>query len=531
MARPTQRTLTRSPSYAPAVRQGPALGVFAPLNVSVPSGGGAQLAEALGMLNTVAQPILADRAQRKGAEASAQGMADAQLNKVDAKRQKEDALYDRGTRRVMVEKAAQDAFAEWSAEYDQTDLKNSGEDDVRASYDQFMQQRLGGLVNDPEAAGWLAERLGPLEAKVMGAHRAKLAADFRDTTVATAGDALRADILTGTAPNVEGVMSMLRPVLGNSEATKQYVDMVGALAAERGEPSLLDRLIPEKWQDGTPGARSIPALAEAINKARYLAESAAEAGEREAKKAADAQIETSTIAALQQAAGGDIAGAIKSLDALAATGTMTAAEYSARRSYIEGRQDYINEQRYNPTALAEFRLKLASDPLSITQGQILSQVRTLFPNDRAGTSMAAQLLDDVVQTQKAARAQEANPTAKAYRSAIVAKYKPDSSLSTQAQKDRYAAITLAFDLSFAQTDDPKKALAAADEVINGTAPEAGKATGALDSDLKALAAGSLSGPAFTQRYGERSLDAINDAVRKGQLSPTEGSAAIDALNQ
>jgi hypothetical protein len=529
MARPTViRDRGGVPSYAPEVRQGPGLGVYAPLDVRAAPSGATQLVEALGIVNDTVQPVFQRKAEKEAFESASQGETDMRAGKVDIKRRLEDAAYDKGVKRIATENAVIDTFGQFETWYE-NEGQDLSEDELRQEFNTQMQTRLEPLLSDGEASRWAYERIAPLSEKIFAEHRAKLANEFREQAVATAGGMIRMNLAANKPTDPEEIMTMLRPVLGNSEATKQFVDMVGAIAVENRNPKLLDVLIPEKWADGTPGARAIPKYANAINQYRYYAEAAMDSDNREAKKAAADKTDTSMLQVMQLAGDGNMVGALKALDQMVDAGLpMSPSDYRAARSYIEGRKDFFNDQQYSPTALAEFRLKLADDPMNV---DVIKAVGTLFPADRNGTQMTAQLMDDVISARKSVQAQQANPTAKAYRSALVARFKPDAG-STQAKKDRYSAGLLAFDLEFAKNKDPDKANEAAKKVFDATDTKGAPATGDIAVDVKALGAGELDAEAFARKHSSAdSVAAIREAARKGLITPEAALEAAKALQR
>lgn len=515
MARPTQTRLTAEPGFAPDVTRAPQLGVYAPLNVQTGPSGAEQLASALGMVSKVAAPAIADYAEKKAYAGATQGQVDAKLGKVDEKRAKEDHAYDMGQKRGVVEKTTIEAIAEWQAGYDKMD-KSMGEDAVVADFNSFMEKKLSPFAKDADASQWLLNRLGPAEQQIRQTTRATLSAQYKEDMVATAGGMIRESLATKQPVDPEAIKSVLIGAgFTRGEATAQYVDSIGALAVETHNSRLLDMLIPEKWNDGQNGPRSIPALANKINQYRFYADQGAESEKREAKLLTQQHAEQAQISVMQAASKGDISGALKMLDDAVSNGmVMTASDYSSMKNFVTGQRDDFREQSMSPAHIAQFRTNMMENPTAYTPQDALTFVTNNFPRGKDGLMQAGQFLDDFNTAYKSAQAAETNPVAKAYRTSLTTQFKPET-YDSDKKRNRFAAGMQAFDLSFAREKDPEAALAAANKVFEGTKGAAEVASGSTLSDAAAFGTGKLSGRAILDKYP--SVDAFREAARKKQI--------------
>lgn len=533
MPRPTQRRLQRAPDFSPEVGRAPQLGVYAPLNVQVEQTGAERLAEALGMINTIAQPALANAAAEQGRAAANVGMLDAQLGRVDPKRQAEDEQYARGVKRITVERATLDALNDFQRYYEESFDKTRGPEELQEEFNKFMQGRLSMFLGDAEASAWALERLAPAEQKLVAEHNAMLAEQFKLDTISTVGDAIRQSLASGQPVDVEEMKRLLTAggfTLG--EAAAQYVDIIGSLAVERRDPRLLEVLIPEKWADGQRGPRSVPALLNKINQYRYYAEVAAEAQRSDERAAVKAQAEAELLRITQIAARGDVAEALRQLDAAIARGVpIERTDYSAIVNFARGSRDDLRDQLYNPVAVAEFRMDMLANPDRYTPADAVRFVATMFPPGRAGFAEAQRFLDDFQSAYNSAQLWKTNSKAKAYRSALVTRHKP-APHDPPSVHERYAAGLLAFDVAYAETRDPERALEAANKTFEATEAPTKKPTGDVRADATAFANGELTGDALRSAYRtEEDIDRLIAAIRRGEVPREVGDRMLAELER
>lgn len=270
MARPTTSGIDNARGFAPETRQAPSLGVYASTSHADMSASKAQgLADALGVVSSIAQPALQKRIEKKSFENTSQGMADAANNTVDAKRQAEDDLYDRGARQVFAEKRTVDALDEYRSRYETKFDKSLGEDKLAQDIDSFAKERLGDLIGDPEMARVVAKRLLPFAQQMTGAHRANLSKEFQQEAIATVERTIRSDVDLGLETDFEGNVQRLSSLLGDRTKANQIV--IGSIidrAVSLGSPEIIDRFIPNA---GANGVNVRATYSEAIDQGRAKA--------------------------------------------------------------------------------------------------------------------------------------------------------------------------------------------------------------------------------------------------------------------
>jgi hypothetical protein len=514
-----------SPGFSPEVRRAPELAVVAPLNVNAAASKAQGLADALGIAAKVATPILGKYAQEDIDKRKAEGQLAAQTGTEDAARAKQDAYYEQGMKRGAVEKFTLDTLSQWQQQYEGMD-KSLGEDEVVRQFDDFVGKRLSGIAGDSDAAKWMLERLGPAEARLRQTHREQLAQQHRDDMVSTVGAMIRDDLANGKVPDAENAKHIL---IGSgftrSDATAEYVGIVGTLAVETYNPRVLDALIPEKWSDGTPGPRSSPKLNNEINKYRAYAEEGYKAAARESKDRAKEQVDMGLLKVTQLAAQGDVAGSLKELDAMVARGDhIERTDYQSLTNFARSSRDDAREQQFSATKLADFRLGMLADPTQFTLGDAARFVANNFPRGKDGM-VAANQFDDFQSAYKAAKAAEENPLAKAYRSYFTSAYSPDPG-STQAKKERFAGALLTFDKTFLQTHDAEQAKAAAEKVIDATKAADKVPTGNVTTDVKSLSEGTINAADFVRKHSNAdSIAQIREAARKGEITTEQAKKA------
>lgn len=269
MARPTESRPNDTAGFAPETRQAPGLGVFAPLNVQAAPSRAQALADALGVATRIAQPQLVKAVEKNAFDRTTAGMADAANNSIDAKRQAEDQLYDKGAKQVVAEKRTIDALQEYTQRYETEFDKNLGEHMLAEDIDSFAKERLGDLINDPEMARVVAKRFMPFVQKMTGQHRANLSKEFKQEAIDTTVSGISADVDLGIETDFEGNVQRLTSLLGDRTLANQTViSAIVNRAAVLGAPEIIDKFIP----NAAPGGVNVRATyADMIEKGRATA--------------------------------------------------------------------------------------------------------------------------------------------------------------------------------------------------------------------------------------------------------------------
>jgi hypothetical protein len=527
MARPTQTRIREGAGFAPEVRQAPSLQVVAPLNVQAAPSGAELLARSLGLALDTVTPVALDKIKTQAADATALGRGDATINKVDAKRKAEDASYAVGVKRGMVDRAIVDFKSMARTFYEEQFDKSQGTELLAQELDNIAKGALQNYTSDPDAVRWMTPEVANTVASITGAHDTELAKQFKDDRISSAAALMRDAFQQQQGIDPEDIMNRLRPVLGNSEATKAYVGMVGSLAVENGAPEIIDALIPEKWGDGTPGPRSTPALNQALNLSRYYAQEAARKLESELNSVAKSQAEDVLFAATLDAMKG-VDPSIMLAQARAAGLPISESELRATIGFFRGSRS----EQLDVESLSAFRAAMIENPLSFTPNQVQQFITSTMPMTPESHTPAQNLWDDYQRMRESALEISKNPTAKAYRTALTTKYKL-ATWDGEAEKARFSAGILAFDLEMINSKDAEKAREAAEKIFGnadpGTRPTAQPSNNAV-TDVKALAAGKMDERAFVKAYS--SAEAEQSLLRRyhnRELTKAEIEKALAVL--
>ena len=527
MARPTQTRINVGAGFQPETRQAPALQVVAPLNVRTGPSGAELLADSLGIALNTALPIAQQKIQERAADSTALGRAAAAANQVDAKRQAEDDSYAVGVKRGLVDRAVVDFKSAARTFFEEEFDKSQGTEALAQSLDSIAKGSLGRFAGDADAARWMTPEVTSEIARITGAHDAELAQQFKDDRVSSASALMRDAIQNRTPIDPEEIMNRLRPILGNSEATKAYVEMVGSLAVENRAPELIEALIPEKWADGTPGPRSTPALNQALNQSRFYAESAARERDGELKDAAKGEADNVRMRATLEALRG-IDPTATLADAKLRGLPIQDEDLRSITGFFRSSRDDVREQRLDPVRIAQFRVSLIDTPKEVDTTDLVSFISGNFSQGKDGVFQANGLIDDFISAQNAANKIEANPLAKSYRSNLATRFKPEP-FATDAEKDRYFQGLVAFDKEIISSGDADRALAAAETYFGKTPITDIKPSSNLATDVKAFAEGRMSASAFVATH-KRAGSAVQIYERIGKdLTREQAEKAIRAL--
>lgn len=267
-----------------AQEQAPQLGVYAPMDVRAPTGGGfAGLAQALGVLGPAVGGALKQRAQRTQEVDTGAGTTDAELEQVDPQRLARSRAYATAVHKVTVQKQylqAEAATQEWAATNVDKTLPFG---EQTKQIDAQMQKQLGGLAKDPAAAAVIA----PLYTKFINKQANDIVAaqvrakqnEALDTAKGTIAQSLAND---GDGDYV-GQVATLTPILGDrTEAvkavTQMYIDYAQDVAGQGGNWQRVFASLPTDitLKDGTkiPGPGRSPALHDAIVRGKDAAQKA-----------------------------------------------------------------------------------------------------------------------------------------------------------------------------------------------------------------------------------------------------------------
>lgn len=530
MARPTNTRPPGGGGLALQTGTSPGLRVVAPLNVSVGPSQAEILAESLGVAFKAAEPHVQQRIAKDAAEATALGRNAAALNQIDAKRQAEDESYAIGVKRGMVDRGIVDFKSMARTFYEEQFDKSQGTEALAQELDNIARGALGNYARDPEAARWIAPEVQSEVARLTGAHDQELAAQFKEDRIASSSALIRDALAEGRAVDPEEIMTRLRPVLGNREATKAYVGMVGSLAVENRSPEMIEALIPEKWADGTPGPRSIPELNQQLNQSRYYAEAASRERESELAEAAEQDATAVKFRGLVDALSG-VDPSIGLLTAAANGLPIKPSDVTTLTNFYRSSRDDIREQRLDPVRLAEFRARMIDDPQSVGTDDVIAFVAGNHAPGKDGVTQANILFDDYVSAKNAANVIRTNPVAKADRAYFAGRFKPEV-FASEAEKERYFHGMRTFDKTLLDTGDAEKAREAAEDWFSKRPTDVVKATGNIASDAKAFTDGKLSLQSLRATYPREDFaeDIYRRALR-GEISREAAEKIIRAIHE
>lgn len=518
MPRSTPRGQTQTNALPAARGRRPQLDVVAPLNVRTPYKGADALLSALGIGGEIATQKAAQAEQ----DNAASGALDAQTGTVDPKKYAKSRAYQDTYVATQAEAkfiTAEGKFREW---YQKDFDKARGlPGELNAKIDEFYTQEFADAKQDPRVAAALVKRMGRFREEMLGTQQAEVKAAVEQEQIAAVGTIMRDKLLKGEAVDPEELMAKLRPVVGNSKASKAFVDLVGTTATEAGAPELLDALIPEKWNDGTPGARAVPDLLNAINQYKNWAEGAANARREDAKKAAavgrDKAMRELTLIGLRTNPTGRAEDMLKH-------GLITDDDFQQIVSRFRTNRDDNREQSLNMGDYSSLRKRLAEDPSKVPSSEIAQFVGSLPPGDKS-VNLANGLWDDYEQAMRSERMDGARltPKAQAFLDTLRTKY------STTDEEDRigYADMLLDFRKKVLDGGDPAQAYEEAQSFMDSTDTTKSPA-GDIETDAKKFAAGSLTPQAFLRSHRTVSPDDIDSLVKSKKLTREQ---AAQLLNQ
>jgi hypothetical protein len=544
MARPSNRSLG-APGFGPDQRGATQrLGVYAPLNVNTGPSGAERLATQLGVLTQAATPFVQDKIERRGYEQALAGTQAARDGVSEEVASEEDKAFQLGYRTSKADEASLMAQAEWDKHYAEEVDKSISPEKLRDEYNSFMQQRLSQFIADPSTAQRVYDHLAPNEAALVQQQQKVLANQFVEDTIATQAAFVRDRVIRGRAVNPEEVMRVLRPTLGNSGASKAYVGIIGSMAVERGDPDLLDTLIPEKWETGVPGPRSVPELNDEINTYRYYATRAQEADARNAEKLAEAEWDQEKIAITNIGFHGDVMEAEKRLNVLAARGGIDPPEYRTMLGALRGDEKQLNLENTDLSGFAQLRLDIYSGKVS--SSQLIGRGNDVLPRGPEGLGAWQALMDDYQSYERSKSARVNDPQFKYHFDVLRTRFGTDEIGADLVSKERWAAVQKVFYDEYTAGGDAEKAYARATKfgidtrseattsITNTTLPtevsEALAAPYTVGDDVKAAIAGRVPRETFVRRYGgPDGPSEINAARERGELDSDQAIKALQLL--
>lgn len=277
MARPIVKQRTRTNFSPTGQRTAPGLDVVAPLDVNARGGeGAAALVKALDLGMDFAVHY-GKQVQEKDA---AMGAFDATAGVIDEKKMKRRAYED-----AYIATKAEADFATKKAEltkwYEENfDHAKGTPQELDEKIVEFYQKNYG-HVEDPRIAKIVTPHLERLRAELVGRQTEITRKAVEDEHVANSMAVIEDALNSAQMIDQNVIKDRLAAVLpgGKSQAVRSYAQMVASLAVKRKDEKLIDALVPERWQDGTPGPYSIPEVAQQLNQARYYAQQAREADE------------------------------------------------------------------------------------------------------------------------------------------------------------------------------------------------------------------------------------------------------------
>jgi len=486
----------------------------------------ADLQRALGILAPAAQTVF-----NKVEDANAlQGAADAQVNNIDQAKMKRSQAYEKAAVQTQTAAAFVQTEGEFRTWYDQNFDKTKGTpQELSQHLDEFLTERYGHV--DKHQAEVLVPRMAAFRQQLIKEQQENLSTAVKNDQVAAVGTLIRDSVNKNQPINPDELKAQLLPMFSKGEAAENYMNLIGTIAVERGQPKLLDAMIPEKWEDGTPGPRSTPKLANQINQYRAFAEAAERQANADAKAHVAKATEAGQVKIAQLAANGDLAGAKKELDNLANLGGLDRSDYTALDNFITNKRDDAREQAYNPDAYIQWRVNLRENPsVYANAGYIMQNASRLFPPGPQRQAAVAGAMDDALTALNASRSIETKPKAKAYRDALDNQFKPDT-LATSSDKQLYAEGMKAFDLTFVETQDPEKANEAAQQVFDKKREtDKSRKPSTVKDDVTALTSNQMDAGSFKTKYsGAGSVSKLRDALNNGEITREQAAVAVKAL--
>lgn len=526
MPRATSRDRSGA-SYAPqanAFRSG--IPIAAPSGVDQKA---TALQQALGILAPATQKVW----QNTENENAQQGGLDASRGTIDQAKLGRSKAYEKAAVQTQTAASFVQAEGEFRQWYDESFDKSKGTpEDLSKALDDFLRERYG-HINDRLEADVLVPRMAELRQRLVREQQENLQLAVKTDQVSAISMLVRDAVAKRQPIDADAMKGQMLPMFSKAEAAENFANIIGTLAVEHGEPSLIDTIIPEKWADGTPGPRSIPKIANQLNQYRAYAESAQNKANAEAKQLLAQKTEQGQVRIAQLAASGNIMGAQRALDEIA-TG-LTRSDYTALVGFIQGQRDDQREQSYDPNTYIQWRVNVVENPtLYADPMYIMRNAAHLFPPGPQRQSQIAQAMDDAISARNSYRNNETKPLVKAYREALTTQFKPDT-LSTTAEKQLYAEGMFAFDKTLAETDDAEKANEAARSILSKSdeLKKAGTAGGGSSiADLRAVATGTLRAEAFLAKYPKQDPSELIRAGMRDKENPItreEAAVLINAL--
>lgn len=236
------------------------LGVSAPLGVSAAPNGATRLAAALGQFQQKTEQSFGRMAMEQSQADTKAGMASgAGYKKNDDGTYGFDYSSVEGKSKAFVEgavrgaalKSANDAQLAWQQAYAQSpDLQNASSTDLAQKYDQFMQQRLGGMQNSPVAKEEIAPMLQHWHDQMAGQQLHKELVEHQQEQIDGAMAKVRVMAEAGQVDSEGLIKNNLLPAFGGNmrQAQLAMIDTYGRVAVETGNPALLDQV---KAQSGS----------------------------------------------------------------------------------------------------------------------------------------------------------------------------------------------------------------------------------------------------------------------------------------
>ncbi|MEM7200258.1 MAG: hypothetical protein AAF628_08345 [Planctomycetota bacterium] len=363
---------------------------------------------------------------------------------MDEELREANARYDRAVTRNEAEAGWLESVADFEQRIQELDLGSvepeQQADALNASLDELYREQYEGL-DDPVMAETLAplmeqyrqRKLGELLTEQRRAAQERIDADLQTVARGLAETALgeaesRAE--PGTPPHeisaagdfdYLGLHERVRALHPGRETNERYFAILKDIAIRTGDPDLI-RSLPDRWADGTPSIKAIPAFNGRILNAERIAESNRAASAKQYEAAVDDALKTARAGLKRQIAldmldnTQDPADGIAQLAALGGTSEELLALESAWRAI----RDDSEERATDPQLVASLTRDAYLNELSYDD-VLVDLAQGNLPPGQEGLTVARQLMDVIEQSARTADRQ-ADQRVSVYKQDIKGRY-------------------------------------------------------------------------------------------------------------
>lgn len=246
--------------FAPALAQQGNIDVVAPLNVNAAPSGAMRLANALGQFQQQTAPALQRMAweQSQADFKAGQVHGEEALNPDGTYNMKtfagKSAAFQEGALRGAAGKLAENAKQEWDQEFaNSTELQNMHTPDLMKRYNDFMQERLGGMQHNDIAKEEIGPRITQWADQIAGQQTHKELIEHQQDMLDNAYSKGKAAWESGTIDTEDILKNNVLPAVGNMrQAQTVMMDLMTRLAQEKGDTSILDQYKQQSIAAGHP---------------------------------------------------------------------------------------------------------------------------------------------------------------------------------------------------------------------------------------------------------------------------------------